>query len=167
VYRELVAELVAANGSTSLTSLQAYIPDTPEPSHPVGQVKQLCVLGQVISPEINRERQYTLNKIGWHLPIDIQGSTESDCAYPAAIATINIRNLGMQGHLQQVEQVIGSFAPTEEMVSRSHQWLSSGRSAKEGNRMLSDMDIDLHSLPQANVDTPIARILASKLFPIR
>lgn len=163
IYSQLLKEL----GVTDSDIRSRYLYDYPAVDDAIGRVLPFCVITRELPKLKDIEKTRILQEVGWRLPTDIQGGTESDCGYTALIAMLNIQKKGLQSHLSDLEEAVRKFEPLEEMAKRSKAWSISGESDKEGKRLFDMMGIDDNDPLMDRERGGVARALLEKLFPIR
>ena len=148
--------------------LHEYLYPLPSKTCDVGDIHPLNLMnlsGVIESPE---RRGQLLSIAGWQLPSDIPGGTESDCAFPSAIAHLTIERYGRHNYESKLANAIEVFRPTDEMASRARSWLESGRTEIEGRNLIKRLRFCASQSASAiGPQSTVAKRLADKLFPIR
>jgi hypothetical protein len=169
IYIHLLHDLFANTPTISFTPelVEKYLYPLPQANDTVGAVNSLPVMGDNSAPITAHSHRELLSSLGWLLPDDIQGGTESDCSFTAAIATLNIARNSLAVHLQDLAAAADRFQPLPEMTDRATQWALDGTSQAVGSRLLTAMGI---AHPLQFVGAPSSKLavsLAAKLFKIR
>ncbi|HEY4311604.1 MAG TPA: hypothetical protein VGN12_19315 [Pirellulales bacterium] len=168
VYSSLLLELFP-EPTEYKTAIDEFLYAYPADDAPISNVKRLSLFELRYGTEIIPSQHHdVLRAFGWRLPDDIIGCSESDCAYPAAIAYLNIRRNGREQHLLDIGRAAARFHPLPEMVVRAKEQTINGRAESMGLQQLTDMGVLPQSLRETNVEQyPVAMRLLSQLFVIR
>jgi hypothetical protein len=110
-----------------------------------------------------------LAEVGWSLPSEIPGGTESDCVMPAAIAKLDIQRYGLATHLDHLGRAAEALHPLPEMLDRAVAWARSGKSSALGEQLLAQMGVREVPSPSASErqKSPVATALVQQLLPVR
>src|SRR5581483_11176171 len=174
VYHALLEELKTVGARLNLSDVfdqgdmySRYLYPLPEPGGQITKLAPLCLLPNSTTRSLSAERKTILDLLGWKLPDDIQGGTESDCSYTALIAMLNIKRKGLPAHLKDLAEATEKFQPLEEMTARAKSWALGGQSTSEGGKLL-----EIIHVPAANADKShdkplVADALYAKLVPVR
>lgn len=173
IYRELLMELSAICGSNdrgcdASLEISRYLYQLPLEDSPVALANVFSVLEDDNESYEPVRHMSLLKEFGWRFPNDIQGGTESDCAMPAAIATINIQQHGVPDHLLHLRQAAEALSAVPEMMERAVSWTKSGKSVVEGKKMLLEMGLSSEIFASKKREaTPVAGALVEQLLPVR
>lgn len=162
IYSAMLMELF--NGDSD--ALLHYLYPKPSLNDLNTDLQQLPLLGPEHS-NISLESHHALiSELGWSLPSDIMGGTESDCTMTAAISALDIQRHGLDSHLSRIRDAALKFTPFTEMTIRASEWASSGRSTIEGIKLLNSMGINQSTAYDRNLH-PVTMAVAEQLHPIR
>lgn len=170
IYERLLEELFSESGSENCAADDAiaeYLYPMPESGDIVERASHLNVMGDGMIDCIAADHQELLAALGWRLPDDMQGGTESDCAFTASIAYLNIERNGLNRHLEHLDEADHYFRPPVEMTARAREWAVSGKSNVEGRKLLSLLGLSESYKPSSPTGSAIAQSLIDKLFKIR
>jgi hypothetical protein len=173
IYKELLTELRTFGGfgqqapECGELAISEYLYDLPSEHDAAAATRVFSVLEDEAVSYTIADYSSLLSLLGWRLPEDIQGGTESDCAMPAAITTIDIQRHGLPKHIEHLNYAAEVLRPLPEMYNRALIWIRSGRSLEEGRETLRRIGIP-DELPAAiGPGTPVAMALAGQLLPVR
>jgi hypothetical protein len=172
IYSELLAELNAlANQVESLNGMQLatdeYLYKFPSDTCVLAGTRVLSILEDGDMSYSSAEYRNLLEDFGWNLPEDIQGGTESDCMMPAAIAALDIQQHGLQTYMEHLNYTAQVLRPFPEMYDKAISWAQSGRSAREGEKLLRLMRLPPEGNKSGCTGTPVAMALVNQLLPVR
>lgn len=169
VYLELIAELFPAARDDSRTGAEIrkkYLFEIPKSNSPASMSKQLPLLDDSQTKYSSDVCKGVLAEMGWVLPSDIQGGTESDCAFTSIIAHLNILGHGLDEHLADLEQASAKLRPSTEMKERAIAWARSGKSRDMGELLLAQI-LGPSPIELAESESPIAVALLQQLLKVR
>ena len=144
-----------------------YLFELPDTTCTISNTQIFSVLEDDEAIYLPHRHNSLLTALGWRLPEDIMGGTESDCVMPAAIAAIDMHHFGYNTYLTHLDYVSKELSALPEMHDRAVSWATSGRAARVGGDLLNTMGISLGQRWSRSERRPISMALVEQLLPVR